>query len=180
MTRTVLIAAACIAFAPAAAQNGGGAAPAPKPPACASEQHRAFDFWVGRWDVYPAGSDKLVAHSLIERLYAGCAIRENWMPLTGAGGGSLSAFVPEEKAWRQTWIDSSGARVEFKGEAAPGRMVLTGWWPGVLGGGKGATVRMTYTREPGGAVRQKGETSVDGGAHWQPSFDFLYRPASTP
>ena len=164
------------------AQTAAPAAPPAKPagpPPCVSAQHRAFDFWVGRWDVYPAGSDTLIAHSLIERLYGGCAIRENWMPLKGAGGGSLSAFVPDE-GWQQTWIDASGARVEFKGDAGPDRMVLTGWWPGVLGAGKGATVRMTYTREPGGAVRQEGDTSVDGGKTWQASFDFLYRPAKMP
>ena len=53
------------------------------PPACAGPEHRQFDFWVGHWDVYPTGKRKLVAHSLIEKLYAGCAIRENWMPLGG-------------------------------------------------------------------------------------------------
>ena len=155
------------------------AAPAPAPPVCADLDHRALDFWVGEWDVYPRGGDKLVAHSLIERLYGGCAIRENWMPLRGAGGGSLSSWVPEEKAWRQTWVDGSGARVDFKGGApAAGRMVLTGMWKDVLGPGKSSLVRMTYSLEDGGAVRQKGETSVDAGKTWQPSFDFLYRPAA--
>jgi hypothetical protein len=180
-TAIVLLASAALAHGAARAPSAPPAPPAAvsTPQPCATDQHRAFDFWVGRWDVYPRGSDKLVAHSLIERLYGGCAIRENWMPLKGAGGGSLSAFVPEEQGWRQTWIDSSGARVEFKGAAGPGRIVLTGWWPGVLGPGKGAIVRMTYTKEEGGAVRQQGETSIDGGKSWQPSFDFLYRPAAS-
>jgi hypothetical protein len=146
--------------------------------ACATADHRAFDFWVGSWDVYPTGSDRLVAHSLIERLYAGCAIRENWMPLMGAGGGSLSAWVADEKGWRQTWVDSSGIRVDFKGGIEGGAMVLTGWWKDVLGPGKSALVRMTYSRETRGAVRQKGETSADRGKSWQPSFDFTYRPAA--
>ena len=53
------------------------AAPAPPPPACTAPEHRQFDFWVGYWDVYPTGKEKLVAHSLIEKLYAGCTIREN-------------------------------------------------------------------------------------------------------
>jgi len=171
----ILLAAILIAQ-PAVAQTP---APVPPPP-CASPDHRAFDFWVGKWDVYPKGSDKLVAHSLIERLYGGCAIRENWMPLKGTGGGSLSSWVPDEKAWRQTWVDSSGTRVDFKGRIEGQAMVLTGFWKNVLGPGKSALVRMTYSREPGGAVRQKGDTSVDGGKNWQPSFDFLYRPAAAP
>jgi len=55
-------------------------APAAAPPPCSSPEHRQFDFWVGKWDVYPTGKDKLVAHSLIEKVY-GCGVRENWMPL---------------------------------------------------------------------------------------------------
>jgi hypothetical protein len=138
--KSILLSAALLALlgAPAAART---ASPAPAPAACTDPDHRAFDFWVGAWDVYPVGTDKLVAHSLIERLYGGCAIRENWMPLRGPGGGSLSSWVPEEKAWRQTWVDSSGARVDFTGAApAPGRMVLTGPWKDVLGPGKSALV----------------------------------------
>jgi hypothetical protein len=154
------------------------AARTPPPPVCVTPDHRAFDFWVGAWDVSPTGSDRLVAHSLIERLYAGCAIRENWMPLVAAGdGGSLSSYDSDGKVWRQTWVDSSGARADFKGGIESGAMVLTGWWPNVLGPGKGALVRMTYSREAAGAVRQKGETSADQGKSWQPSFDFTYRPA---
>ena len=66
------------------------APPKPKPNPCAGAAHHAFDFWVGKWDVTPYGGGPLVAHSLIESLYGGCAIRENWMPLKGTGGGSLT------------------------------------------------------------------------------------------
>jgi hypothetical protein len=154
-------------------------APAPPPPACATAQHRAFDFWVGAWDVYPTGTDRLVAHSLIERRYDGCAIRENWMPLQGQGGGSFSAFRPESGRWRQAWVDSSGAWVEFSGGMEGEAMVLTGPWRGAANGQDGI-VRMRYTREAGGAVRQHGEVSTDNGATWAPSFDFTYRPSAAP
>lgn len=150
----------------------------PAPPACATPTHRALDFWVGRWDVYPTGTDKVIAHSLIERLYGGCAIRENWMPIGKEGGGSLSSYDPKAGAWRQTWVDSSGATVEFRGGAQGSAMVLTGPWSDVLGPGKSALIRMTYTPEAGGAVRQKGEASSDQGKTWQQNFDFTYRPAA--
>jgi len=154
------------------------APPAPPPPACATPEHRAFDFWVGAWDVYATGTERLVAHSLIERRYNGCAIRENWMPLKGAGGGSLSGYDSGDGQWHQSWIDSSGARVLFDGGMQGDAMVLTGNWRGVANG-KDGIVRMTYSREPGGGVRQKGDVSTDGGATWAPSFDFLYTPAKT-
>ena len=159
--------------------TGSAIAQAPPQPACTTADHRALDFWVGRWDVYPTGKDKLVAHSLIESLYGGCAIRENWMPLKSAGGGSLSAWDPSAKEWRQTWIDSSGETVMFEGGMDGAAMVMTAASTSAGGSGKPGRIRMTYTAEPGGAVRQRGEASLDGGKTWQPSYDFTYKPAKT-
>ena len=154
--------------------GGASAQPTPAPPdRCADAEHQQFDFWVGDWDVRPTGRDEVVSHSRIEKLYSGCAIRENWMPISHRDGGSLSAYVPREKGWRQTWIDSSGALVEFKGGWNGHAMILTGDWP--TGPGKSQLIRMTYTRQADGSVRQLGEASEDGGASWSPSFDFTYR-----
>ena len=150
----------------AAAQQPTAASPAP--PCAAAEYHR-LDFWVGRWDVYPTGKDKLVAHSLIEPVY-GCGVRENWMPLNNQPGGSLSIYVPAEKHWEQFWIDSSGSRAFFTGGWDGKAMVITGEWGGPL-------VRMTYSKNADGSVRQFGEQSTDNGQTWKPSFDFTYRPA---
>ena len=85
-------------FLAALAAQAPAAPLAPPPPACAAPEHRQFDFWVGRWDVYPTGSERLVAHSLIERLYGDCVIRESWMPLRGGGGTSLNAWRPASGA----------------------------------------------------------------------------------
>jgi hypothetical protein len=164
---TALLAGPAAAQTPAAAQ----------PPACAGAEHGQFDFWVGAWDVYRTGQDKPVARSLIEKLYGGCAVRENWMPFSGTPGGSLNNYVPEEKAWKQTWVDASNARVDFKGGMVGDRMVLTGFWKGANGPGQDGLVRMTYGRQAGGAVRQFGEISTDQGKKWAPFFDFTYRPS---
>lgn len=145
---------------------------------CGSAEYRQFDFWVGSWDVYPTGGDQLVAHSLIESVYNGCGVRENWMPLkVENSGGSLNSYVSEQRLWRQTWIDSSGARVDFQGGWNGTAMILEGYWRDFLAPGRGATVRMTYSRRADGSVRQLGEASEDRGKSWQPSFDFTYRPA---
>ena len=152
------------------------AAQATPPPACTGEEHAALDFWVGEWDVYPSGRDTLVARSRIEKLYGGCGIRENWMPLRGSTGGSLSGYDPISRRWHQTWIGSAPGVVRFEGGPVDGRMVLTGWWPGSGPGGEDGLTRMTYSRADGGAVRQFGEFSADHGLTWQASFDFIYRP----
>jgi hypothetical protein len=173
---------ACLA-APLAAQAPSTPTPPPAPPApprpaCTAPEFRQFDFWVGRWDVYPTGTQQLVAHSLIENLYAGCAIRENWMPLPGGqdgDGGSLNVYRPAEHRWRQTWTDSGNSLVDFYGGIEDGKMVLTGTRPGV--NGAEFLVRIEYSRNPDGSVRQVGTRSADHGQTWQPRYDFTYRQA---
>src|SRR5258708_39562293 len=118
--RPVLTAIAAMIAAPALAQTS---APAP----CVDAEYHRLDFWVGKWDVYPTGKDKLVAHSLIEQVY-GCGIRENWMPLSNQPGGSLSVYVPSEKHWEQFWIDSGGTRAFFTGGWNGKAMVIAGKW----------------------------------------------------
>jgi hypothetical protein len=164
--------AAALLIAQAAAQ----APPPPAQPACTAAAFRALDFWVGEWDVYPAGKDTLVAHSKIERLYNGCAIRENWMPLRGAGGGSLSGYDPKSGHWHQTWIGSTPGVIQFDGGPADGKMVLTGSWPGSGPKGEDGLTRMTYSRLQGTAVRQLGQFSGDNGRTWVTTFDFTYKP----
>ena len=160
----------------AAAQAGtpGPAAAAPTTPSaaapCAKPENRQFDFWVGRWDVYNKAG-KMVAHSLIESVYGGCGIRENWMPFGGTGGGSLNISLPEEKRWEQFWIDSQGSRAIFTGGWDGKAMVISGKWGGPL-------VRISYSKNADGSVRQFGEQSTDGGKSWSPSFDLTYRPSA--
>jgi hypothetical protein len=152
-------------------------APAP-PPGCDTPESHQFDFWVGKWEVHPNGADKVIAHSLIEKRYSGCAIRENWMPLgreVAGGGGSLSLYDQRQKKWRQAWVDSSGTRVDLDGGFADGTMSIVGNWENFIAPGKDALVRMRYRKQPDGQVRQWGEASTDGGKTWSPTFDFLYR-----
>ena len=150
-------------------------APTPPPPACASEAHGAFDFWVGEWEVYPNGSDTKVAESRIERLSAGCVIRETWMPLRGGGGSSMSFINHRSGRWEQVWVGSDGRRVDFTGGMVDENMVITGYWDGIGPQGEAQLVRMTYSRQDDGSVRQHGEASTDHGLSWQTSFDLIYR-----
>lgn len=160
----------------AAVQVPPTTSPPPPLPACTGPEHRQFDFWVGEWSVTPTGKTNVVASSLIEKLYGGCAIRENWMPLKGSAGGSLNNFY--DGRWRQTWVDASNSRVDFAGGLVDGKMVLTGNWRGVLGPGKDALIRMTYSKNADGSVRQHGEQSTDEGKTWSTNFDFTYHPKS--
>ena len=154
----------------------GAAAPAQAEQACATPAHHAFDFWVGRWDVFDTHSGDIAGHSLIERLYQGCAIRENWSE-DGFSGGSLNHYSTKDGEWRQVWTDSSGAWREFVGGVVDASMVLI--WrqpePKVVGGA--IQVRMSFTPSRDGSVRQYSDTSADGGRTWKPRYDYTYRRA---
>ncbi len=152
------------------------AAATPALAACEGPEHRQFDFWVGRWDVSPTGAAQVVGQSLIEKVYNGCGIRENWMPANGQDGGSLNIYLPASKAWTQTWIDSAGTQAVFTGGWNGQTMVIEGEWTQANGAPR--RVRMTYRPNPDGTVRQSGEASLDGGKTWKPSFDFTYRRRS--
>jgi len=176
----MILAAAWLALL-LAQQSAPAAATAAPPPSCSEEAFSGFDFWVGEWDVYPnANRQRLVAHSRIERLHAGCAIRETWMPLAGGGGSSLSNYDPATGRWHQVWIGSSPGRVDFDGGVADGAMILTGWWPGSGPNGEDGLVRMSYTASSPDEVRQHGEFSGDHGLTWSNSFDLIYIRRSEP
>ena len=158
-----------------AAQGGGQSAAQPPPPACETAEHKQFDFWVGKWDVYRPDTNQLVAHSVIEKLYGGCAVRENWMPIGGTGGGSLNSWRPGERKWRQTWTDSGNNWNEYVGGMEGGLMVLTGTSAKASGGA--VPVRMTYEAKADGSVVQTGYQSTDDGKTWSLAYQFAYRPA---
>ena len=150
------------------------AAPRPAPPKCEGETYEAFDFWVGEWEVFgPDG--KKQANSRIEKVSAGCAIRETWMPLQGGGGTSSTAYDPKTGTWQQMWVGQVPGRIFFEGGPVDGKMILTGYW-GKNREGKPTLIRMTYSTLDDGAVRQYGQASVDHGLTWTDSFDLTYRP----
>lgn len=149
--------------------------PVPRaPPAnCTAVEYRQLDFWIGRWDVYRTGTETLQGRSLVEPAYNGCAIRESWSPFDMNEGGSVSSYDKASGVWRQSWVDSTGERIDYDGRSEGGRMVLT-----AKRQARGLT-RVTQYRE-GTNVRQIGESSVDNGRTWTPSYDYTYRPAGAP
>lgn len=153
--------------------------PAPAPPKvdCTDADHRAFDFWVGDWDVF-AGNTR-IAHSRIERI-VGCAISETFDQQVGPAGKpidyhgrSISAFDPIAKHWQQYYVDSGGTAATLTGGIEHGAMVLISRIGPV-------TNRMTVKPLADGSVNQRGESSTDDGKTWAASYDFVYRkPAAT-
>lgn len=151
--------------------------PAPPQP-CASEDHAAFDFWIGEWDVFQTGGETKVGESTISRVSGGCAIDERWRPSSGPDGTSVSLLNHRTGRWEQLWIGGDGHRVDFTGQRVGEAMVMTGYWDDVGGPGVDALIRIHWTPNDDGSVRQSGEASSDHGGTWQPFFDFTYRPSA--
>ena len=114
------LAALLCSFGAALAQT-----PAPPPPACQSAEHRQFDFWLGEWEVFlPNG--KKAGDNRIESISAGCALLENWTGNGGFSGKSINSYDSSDKRWHQSWVDSSGSRLELAGSYADRRMAHSG------------------------------------------------------
>lgn len=171
MRRTIAGLLFAIFAVPASAQLPG---PPPVPPAqdpahCTASEYGQLDFWLGEWNVFEtADQTALRGVSKIEKVYFGCAIREEWSPFTLLNGGSVNAWDREAKVWRQAWVDSMGGWADLSGTWQAGKMVMTGKR------GSGLN-RLTLSPGAGGTVRQISETSDDGGKTWKPWYDFTYK-----
>ena len=138
--------------------------------ACEAPAHRAFDFWLGEWQVRtPDG--KLAGVNRIEREYGGCVLHERYTTGRGYSGESLNIYDTSRKRWHQTWVDTSGTLLLLEGDIRDGRMVLEGQTTGT--DAQVTRHRITWTPNPDGSVRQFWE-STDAKGEWSTAFDGLY------
>ncbi|UCC25732.1 MAG: hypothetical protein JSU98_01290 [Gemmatimonadales bacterium] len=157
---------------PASAQ-GGASAP------CSAPEYRAFDFWIGEWDVFSPDGRKVGANA-IRSTMGGCVLHESYDGQQGFHGESFNSWDALRGVWHQSWMDNSGTVLLIEGGVRDGAMVLEG----TTMGADGATVlnRITWTvlNESGDRVRQHWQASTDGGETWTQVFDGEYRRRSLP
>lgn len=164
-----------IAIAANATDFAVAAAAAQTPQSCSAAANRQFDFWVGEWAVTDNTNGQPAGTSHIERLYGGCVLRENYAD-GSFRGGSLNSYWLGDHRWHQTWMDSAGAFRHFIGGLdRDGRMVMTAEQPMRGASGKTRLIRLTFTANPDGTVRQYSDFSDDRGASWGLRYDYLYR-----
>ncbi len=137
--------------------------------ACAADEHRQFDFWVGSWEVTTPDGE-VAGTNEIDRLMDGCALRERWQGRRGMTGTSLNAYDPHTGTWHQTWVDDRGGFLLLSGGLEEGSMVLSGEMRDEEGP---VTHRITWTPLDDGQVRQLWEVRR-GAEDWEVVFDGLY------
>jgi len=138
---------------------------------CDTVEHRAFDFWLGDWQVHtPDG--KLAGENLVESRYDSCVVHEQYTSASGKyRGESLNIYDASRKVWHQTWVDNSGLLLVLEGSMQQGKMVLEG--ETTSDDGTVTKQRITWTPNADGSVRQLWESS-DAAGQWATVFDGLY------
>ncbi len=126
---------------------------------CSSTTHRAFDFWLGQWNVTAKG--KFAGRNTIVKTQGGCLIREDWVSASpGYTGTSYNFYNSIAKQWQQLWIDNQGGFLELIGRSEGGKMVLESK-PTTQPDGSSFVNRITWTPNQDGSVRQLWERIGD-------------------
>jgi hypothetical protein len=151
--------------------------PPPSSASCdADPTYHVLDFWLGDWTVLAGGKE--AGTNRVEKILAGCAVRELWRDADGGRGDSLFFVQPVTRRWKQVWVTDQatvpgglkekrlvarlqGGGTRFQGEiqVPDGRVILD---------------RTTLTPAPDGRVHQVIEISRDGGSTWAATFDAWY------
>jgi len=133
---------------------------------------RAFDFWIGDWDVHTADG-RYAGHNTIAAEERGCVLVERWQGAGGGTGMSINYLDAANDEWVQVWNSAAGGQIEIRGGMTDEGMSLTGTIH-YVGNGTTAPFRGLWTPLPDGRVRQYFEQSNDGGKTWTPWFEGFY------
>lgn len=133
---------------------------------------RAFDFWIGDWEVRSANG-QLQGHNSIRSAERGCAITEHWTSASGSTGMSINYLDRTTDQWVQVWVADGGSQIVISGSLTDAGMSLAGTLTDVRDRST-VPLRGLWTPLEDGRVRQFFEQSNDGGETWVPWFEGFY------
>ena len=133
----------------------------------------ALDFWVGSWVVSWVGGGH--GTNTIRRILDDRAIEESFEGSDAESslkGRSLSVQAAVDGRWRQTWVDSTGAYLDFVGVEVDGRIAFQ---RETTIDGVAVLQRMVWLDVTTDALRWQWQRSRDGGASWDVVWEIDYR-----
>lgn len=135
---------------------------------------RAFDFWLGEWDVFVTSNMNVKAGVNRITMQSGtCVLLESWESQGAHAGVSINYYDPTNGKWQQKWAGSGQDILEFyDGEYVDGAMRFK--WEGTNPDGTRYPGKLTFTNFADGRVRQHSQRSTDGGKTWVDVYDFTY------
>jgi hypothetical protein len=161
-----------VLHAVAVAQPAPSAPTVPPPAPCTGNAYRAFDFWLGDWEVR-APDGRLFGHNRIEAGYGGCVVHERYTTAAGYRGESLNGYDRNLGTWHQTFMDNAGLVLRLEGGPADGGMLLEG--EGKARDGTRIRHRVRWSVEPDGRIRQRWDTRRGDNPEWTLVFEGLYQ-----
>ena len=140
-------------------------------PCEAGENHHAFDFWIGEWDVSQGG--QAAGTNSIQAILGHCVIFEQWESASGSNGKSFNYYDPGHDHWRQIWVGDGGTFIEFTGQARDGGIFYTAE---TINPADAAVThhKFEFTQNEDGSVRQFWATSTDDKETWNTIWDGHY------
>lgn len=139
---------------------------------CCTADHKAFDFWIGSWEVTDPNGQKAGTNT-IEKVLDSCILKESWTSSNPKFKGTSTNFYNvNTKQWEQLWIDNSGSHLKLYGNRKDNRMILSSV-PVTRPDGKEYVNRITWTLNDDGSVCQLWEV-VQGDLVINVAFDGLY------
>ena len=141
----------------------------PKP--CSAPEASQFDFWLGEWDASWKDGGKGV--NKISKILGECVIHEQFdaTPSSPLIGKSVSVYNTRTNKWHQTWVDNSGAYLDFTGQWENGKMILS---RSVKLKSKTIMQRMVWYNISHDKFNWNWEASKDGGKSWKINWQINY------
>ncbi len=145
----------------------------PTPPPCtADENFRAFDFWIGEWEVTPWAGGAVQGNNVIRSEEGGCLLTEHWTNIQGGTGQSINFYNPNTGKWRQVWV-AGGYSIDIEGGLKGGAMALEGTIY-YYAQKNSVPFKGTWTPQEDGSVRQHFEQFNAETNEWATWFDGRY------
>lgn len=126
-----------------------------------------FDFWLGNWDA--TSGDQPQGVNRISKRWDRVVVEE--FKGKNLEGHSVSVYDTNSKYWKQTWVDSQGAYLDFTGGFADGKMTLS---RSFVKDGKTIQQRMVWYDITPDAFNWNWERSDDGGKTWTVNWNIRY------
>ena len=139
---------------------------------------KAFDFWLGNWEVSWEHADSTKGHGVnsVKKILDKTVIQENFKIIEGnwAGfkGKSLSVFSPAEKTWKQNWFDNQGGYYSFTSEITDKERIFQ--TKPEIKGDSIIIFRMVFYDIKDNSFTWDWESSVDGGQNWKLNWRIFY------
>jgi len=144
-------------------------------PPCSTPEFHQYDFWLGQWELtWGEGDNAGSGTNIITAELGGCVIEENFSSSDEKSfiGNSLSVYDIKSGMWKQTWVDNSGAYLDFVGEFKDGEMFF---WRTATKDGKEYKQRMVYFNIEENSLDWKWESSTDNGKTWKLLWQIHYQ-----